>query len=311
MPYAGTLESAAEELAEAIERSVAVAVDGIDRAAVAFSGGLDSSVLVCCAKKVTGVVACSASVEGARDEEMAREAAAALGVQLVATRLTPESVSQELGAIKLPFEPSVMDASLWCLYSIVARSASSAGAKAILLGQLADELFGGYSKYRRALAEGGEEKAAQMMMQDVEGYAGRGRARDTGACSRWLSPRFPFESREVVQLGLALPVSYRVGGDLSKPVLRKAAVILGVPSELTSAPKKAAQYSSGVQKLVARTSLFNARRATRHHDSIATAQREAGGVQATAGEVQLLRPGRRNGSGRQAGSGEGIQAAES
>jgi asparagine synthase (glutamine-hydrolysing) len=36
-----------------------------------------------------------------------------------------------------------------------------------------------------------------------------------------------------------------------KAVLRRAAVLLGVPEDLAEGAKKAAQYSSGVQKLVA------------------------------------------------------------
>lgn len=259
-------------------------------AAVAFSGGLDSSVLVACAKRVTRVVACTAAVEGAPDVEKAKMAAAALGVELVATRITPEMIGGELQGMRLPFEPTVMDASLWCLYTIVSRSAAKSGAKVILLGQLADELFGGYAKYRSALANGGEEEVEDAMRKDIEAYPPRGRVRDVEACAKWVQPRFPFGTEEVVRLGLSFPVSFKISDGESKLILRKAASILGVPANLVERPKKAAQYSSGIQKVVAGTSLFNGRRATPHHDSIATAEGKAGGVQASAGEVQLLRP---------------------
>ena len=40
-----------------------------------------------------------------------------------------------------------MDEALWCIYSATSRLAKANGARTIILGQLADELFGGYMKY--------------------------------------------------------------------------------------------------------------------------------------------------------------------
>jgi asparagine synthase (glutamine-hydrolysing) len=258
--------------------------------AVAFSGGLDSSVLVACARNYTKVVAVTAMVDGSQEGGRAKSAAELLGADLVITTVAMEAAAQELQAMKLPFEPTLMDASLWCLYTVAARGAARSGAEVILLGQLADELFGGYAKYRDALREEGEEKAAEMMRQDVEEFPRRGRVRDAAACERWLQPKFPYEDEAVRGLGLGLPVSFKISGAGSKLVLRRAASILGVPDELTSRPKKAAQYSSGIQKMVSGTSLFNGRRTADHHDSITAAKGEAGGVQGAAGEVQLLQP---------------------
>jgi asparagine synthase (glutamine-hydrolysing) len=224
-------------------------VEGRSRVAVAFSGGLDSSIIASCAKKRTEVVACSAFAEGALDSRTAGRGAAALGIELVTTRLTREAVARELKEMDLPFQTSLMDRSLWCLYSIVSRSAAGGGAEVIMLGQLADELFGGYAKYQAALKDAGEEAAAAVMDRDVREYQSRGMARDVNACSRWLEPRFPFAEKEVVDLGRSIPVSFKIRGGVRKAVLREAAAVLGVPGELVNAAKKAAQYSSGIQKI--------------------------------------------------------------
>ncbi len=40
-----------------------------------------------------------------------------------------------------------MDKALWCIYSTTSELARRRNARMILLGQLADELFGGYMKY--------------------------------------------------------------------------------------------------------------------------------------------------------------------
>ncbi|MCL4356122.1 MAG: asparagine synthase [Nitrososphaerota archaeon] len=224
-------------------------VGGEEKVAVAFSGGLDSSVVATCAAADAQVIACTAYADGAGDSARARRAADALGVELVVTRLTPETVAREIAGIDLPFEATLMDRSLWCLYSIVSQSAREAGARLILLGQLADELFGGYAKYYAAMGGRGADVVASMMEADVEEYFRRGRIRDMKACSRWVEPRLPFE--QLVGYAATIPMSLKMRDGVRKAVLRRAAVELGVPETIAWEPKKAAQYSSGVQKLVA------------------------------------------------------------
>jgi asparagine synthase (glutamine-hydrolysing) len=238
-------------LARLVEESVARAVEGEPIVAVAFSGGLDSSVVARCATRHARVVACTAFAAGAGDAVRARGGAGALGIDLVAKELTRSTVAKELESIDLPFEPTLMDRSLWCLYSTVSKSASEAGAKVLLLGQMADELFGGYAKYAETLKSQGEAAAKKMMEADANEYAARGRIRDVSACKPWAEARFPFEARQIVEFADALPMDFKVRDDERKAVLRRAAVVLGVPEEVAAAPKKAAQYSSGVQKLVA------------------------------------------------------------
>jgi asparagine synthase (glutamine-hydrolysing) len=249
--FPGTFEEAAGELSAAIERSVAAAAAGERRVAVAFSGGLDSSVLVACAKRHSEVVACTAYAEGAFDAKKSKEGAGSLGVELVETQLTPELVEGVGSGMGRWPGRSLMDRSLWTLYSVVSRSAAEAGAGVILLGQLSDEMFGGYSKYQAALVREGEGVAESMMAKDMEEYAKVGRARDYDACSRWLPPRLPFEAAGVVEFAASIPISFKIRGGVRKAVLREAALRLGVPEELALTPKKAAQYSSGIQKLLA------------------------------------------------------------
>lgn len=250
-----TFGAAGASLARLIDESVADAVTGHPKVAVAFSGGLDSSVVAKCARDRTRVLACTAFVRGSRDSRSAERGAAALGIELMPTELTKDMVDSELAEMNLGFQPTLMDKSLWCLYSAVARTASAAGAEVILLGQLADELFGGYAKYESALASDGEKEASERMEKDIQEYMTRGIARDTNACSAWLEPRFPFTEKAVVEFGRSIPVSFKIRGGVRKAVLREAASILGVPDVLAREAKKAAQYSSGIQKIV-RSSRF-------------------------------------------------------
>jgi asparagine synthase (glutamine-hydrolysing) len=240
----------AAELAQLIDSSVRERVKGRKRVAVSFSGGLDSSIIAYCASKYADVIGCSVYSARAFDEQNAPSAAELLDMELACEKVNAEAVKRELSALDLPFQPTPMDKSLWCIYSIAARSAAGLGADVILLGQLADELFGGYMKYQRAAEAQGPETAKRMMERDILEAGRRGFIRDEIACCRSIEPRFPFADARILQLGLSTPVDFKIRSGTRKALLREAAKVLGLPEELAIGPKKAAQYSSGLLKLV-------------------------------------------------------------
>ncbi|MGA2664337.1 MAG: asparagine synthase-related protein [Nitrososphaerales archaeon] len=241
-------EEEADALGRLLVEAVARRATGARRVAVSFSGGLDSSLVAMIAARHAEVVLCSAFAEGSADQARTARAAALLGLEHHGVVLGRDELGADLRALDLPFAPGSMDRALWCLYSCTSRTASENGAGMILLGQLADELFGGYMKYAVCARE--SAPAAVAMMEGDVASAERGFLRDELACSRFAEVRFPFADQAVVDLALALPLSYKIRGDERKAILRMAARRLGLPDELASAPKKAAQYSSGLSKLV-------------------------------------------------------------
>jgi asparagine synthase (glutamine-hydrolysing) len=250
-PAASELEfgEAARALSRLLDDSVARRVQGHRKVAVSFSGGLDSSVIALLASKHTEVVLCSASTRSSIDSRNAARAAGLLGLGCREKRLGADDVRRELVGIDLPFEPTPMDRALWCLYSTTSRMAQEEGAKLILLGQLADELFGGYMKYAIRARES-ESDASRMMEGDVAGSADRAFIRDELACSKFVEARFPFADQAVARFALGLPLSHKIIGEERKAVLRASAIEMGLPEDLARAPKKAAQYSSGLSKLL-------------------------------------------------------------
>lgn len=248
--FRGDFDEAARALAQTVDQCVEERVRGRRRVGVAFSGGLDSSILARCASRYCEVIACSVYSSRAPDKAKAMKAAGMLGLKLEAKEVDREEVSKELSSMDLPFDPSAMDRSLWCIYSFASRAAAEAGAELIMLGQLADELFCGYDKYARAARGNSLEAARVMMEEDLANCGMRGLIRDEAACSRWTEPRFPFADGRVLRMGLSMPVEFKLKDGVRKALLREAARLLGVPDELAMSPKKAAQYSSGMLKLV-------------------------------------------------------------
>jgi len=249
-PFSGSFDEAVETLAWLVEASVRSRVKRDGPVAVAFSGGLDSSLLALIAARVTRVVACNVSTKGSPESGASEKAARELGLGFLRVELTQEKFAQHSKAMSLPFATSSMDVALWTVYSIAAEAASNAGAGAMLLGQLADEVFGGYARYEKAVCDGRSREAIDMMESEVSGCAERGFIRDEAACSRWLEPRFPYAEQGVADFGRSLPLEFRVREGERKRVLRAAGLALGLPEWIAAAPKKAAQYSSGALKLV-------------------------------------------------------------
>ena len=148
-----------------MEASVEEAVAGEDLVAVSFSGGLDCSVIATCASRRVKVVLCSAFAPGSGDAGKVAGASEELGLELKVVELTRERVDESLRELDLPFAPTLMDKSLWSLYYWVSKSAQESGARVMLLGQLADELFGGYAKYE-VLRKAGPRAAESAMEAD-------------------------------------------------------------------------------------------------------------------------------------------------
>jgi asparagine synthase (glutamine-hydrolysing) len=246
-----SFEEAAKELASLIEESVRRRVQGQERVAVSFSGGLDSSLLALIAARHTDVVLCSAYASGARDERQSEKAAALLGLRLETALLDEETLAKRSREAELPpGDATVMDKALWCIYSTSSELAKERKARMILLGQLADELFGGYMKYALKAKEEGAVAAEKMMSEDVRACAYRGFLRDEAACSASCEVRFPYADEGIASFASRLPLDYKIRDGERKAILRMAALELGLPEELAAAPKKAAQFSSGAAKLL-------------------------------------------------------------
>jgi asparagine synthase (glutamine-hydrolysing) len=248
-----SFEEATRELASLIDESVRVRVSGQGRVAVSFSGGLDSSILAMVAARHADVVLCSAYASGSRDERQCARAADILGLRLETALLDEQALAKRSSEAELPpGDATVMDEALWCIYSTTSELAERSEARTILLGQLADELFGGYMKYALMARERGAAAAERMMAGDVRACADRGFLRDEAACSASCEVRFPYADGRIASFAAGLPFEYKVREGERKAVLRAAALELGLPEELASAPKKAAQFSSGASRLLKR-----------------------------------------------------------
>ncbi|MFB0543415.1 MAG: asparagine synthase C-terminal domain-containing protein, partial [Candidatus Bathyarchaeia archaeon] len=247
-------EEAVKGLGELLLRAVDIRTRGLDRVALGFSGGLDSSLLAyltdACGAEVDLI---SVGVEGSRDIEEAVEGAESLGlpysVEVYGEEEVEEALDEAMFCVEEP-DPVKVGVAIPLLW--VAARAAELGDRVLLLGQGCDELFGGYRRYLSEYLKEGADAAHRLMFRDVAGAYERNYERDNKVSAfHGVELRLPFADWELTQFALSLPPELKLPKESHLPrkrILRALAERLGLPPALIGRGKRAIQYSTGVDK---------------------------------------------------------------
>lgn len=236
-----------------------------DNPAIAFSGGLDSTLVAAVAKKCgKEPELVTVGLEGQPELDYAHRTAAELGLPITIREISADEVLESLPdviSIVETTDPIVVGVSV--PFYLACRKAKELGNRTIVAGQMSDELFGGYARFEEFVAKGEPEQARQLMWSSVLAASSNDfEPGDKLAVSLGLEMRCPFAYLPLVHyvLGLPLSLKIRVSRETTtrKFILRKLALRLKLPNFVVERPKKAIQYSSGVQKVLLR--------AARHRD---------------------------------------------
>ena len=257
-PQSITMDDAAEKLQILLEASIQRRVHGLKEVAVAFSGGLDSSLIAFLASKWgVKVNLLHVSLENQAETEDAIKAADQLNLPMQVNLFKDSDVEKALPkVVELIEESDPIKASIGVPFFWAAEKAAEEGFGVMLAGQGADELFGGYQRYVNECCKEGSEKVRQTMFNDVVRIHESNLERDlkiTGFHDVEL--RLPFGSFDLAEFALNLPVELKIENKtdtLRKLVLRKVALNAGVPEAIAEKPKKAVQYSTGINDAVKR-----------------------------------------------------------
>jgi len=226
------------DLLSAIRDSTRETVGSRKAVAVAYSGGLDSSIVARIAGEFSNVKCYTAAFPGSYDHasvgSLAREESVNIELlTLDAEGLVPlmTEASRVLGSrdpIRISYTVPMLRAVEGCLEDL------------LLVGSGADELFGGYAKYS-SMAD-----PAGAMSSDFEKALAELNGLEIAAAHRGKHIGAPLASPQVRAVAGDIPTLDKVRGMERKIALRAVAKELGLPSH--SRPKKAAQYSSGALK---------------------------------------------------------------
>ncbi len=220
---------------------------GSDPLVVLFSGGVDSGLLAWELHRRPGVRLFTIGRPGGAQLRVAEAAASEIGLPWVGAAIGPSDLTRVRDRLPpallsgRPTEVSVLTS--------LAIGFDAAPPGRLVCGQGADELFLGYAHFRGLPAETSLRRAADDLA--------RLRDRDwprTLAIAAALGREIvaPYLDPEFVRAVHGLPDGVRLQARLPKAALRDWARHRGLPASIAGRPKAALQYSSGVDRLLAR-----------------------------------------------------------
>lgn len=238
-----------------VRSAVRLAVPRRGAAAVAFSGGVDSSlVALACREEGLDPVLLTVGTAGSRDMRFAAHVAGLVrlphhAMEIGAGEIAAAAarVGGTAGARPLSWRENCV------AFYHVARLASSLGIARVITANGIDELFCGYDSYRRVA--GDAAAIAREMRERVASELRMMRAASAAAGEHGVELVQPLLSPEFVGYAMRVPVHEKITGAgdlLRKHIVRRAAALAGVPAKAAYSRKKALQYGSGIHAVMAR-----------------------------------------------------------
>jgi len=223
----------------------------------AFSGGLDSTLVAYAAKEnELGPELITVGLKGQVELEHARQVAKELGLEITVRELSQSEIIDRLGEVVETVEsndPTVIGHSVPLFF--VCEVAEEMGMGHLLVGQLSDELFAGYGRFEElALKHHFLEAKKEVLRSALAAATNDFEPGDKLAVSHRLELQSPFAYLPLVDYALSMPISLKLrligDGVVRKYILRRLAASWKLPESVVNRPKKAVQYSTGVQKVL-------------------------------------------------------------
>lgn len=213
-----------------------------ENTAIGFSGGLDSTVLM--AASDLSPKAYTVGVAGCTDFSNSRSASSMLGFHIEEIILSDSQILQYARLLR-ELDPEIENGEIG--YEVVlATLLDNITEDTLITGQGADEIFYGY---RRFIDDPSLTNKAHM-----EKLFKRTLPRES-KLAEYFDKKLvtPYLSEEMLEATKLLKRGDNISAGTNKIVLREVAALLGIPAEIVGRDKKAAQYGSGVNRIILRS----------------------------------------------------------
>ena len=220
------------------------------RFGIAFSGGVDSSLIaLICSKFGKDFVLYTSGLEDCQDIRNAKETASKMNWKLEVNSFTREQAAEVIKKVHqiLP-DGDFLKVGIACPLYGALELAKKDGIKTVLTGLGADSIFAGFHRYKKLT---NEEDINKECLKSVDNLEANDISRDCAIGKHFgIELVFPFIEKEFLEYAMQLPADLKINSKMNKIVLREAAIELGLPEEFAFRKKTAAQYGSKFDRTI-------------------------------------------------------------
>jgi asparagine synthase (glutamine-hydrolysing) len=232
--------------------------------AVAFSGGVDSSVLAkMCSDLNRSVTLLTVGFVGSHDMIFSENIASQLLFPHKKHIIQQDEFCENLNRVKQRMNCGIASHLENCIaYLFVARLAKENGFNIVLTANGIDELLCGYNQYR-FVYKYGKSGIMELMHRKILNELLLMEEIAIVASYYGVTIKKPFLSEKFIEFANTIPTDEKIRSEddmLRKHIIRRLAIDMGVPQEAAMKPKKALQYGSLIHKYFVRQNHNNQRK---------------------------------------------------
>ena len=238
-----TDENIKHQLFNILDNSVKNLVKDYKEMPIAFSGGIDSSILTYLISKYTKPILFCFGFENSYDVKNAQKSAELLNLELNVIYFDELNLKKYLQKTREIIKTeNKLKIDLNLPFVILSEELQKRNYKNIILGQGADELFAGYNKYKKS------KNLENDLFQDIKNIHETNLKYNKQVFDYYsVNIICPFLEKEIVELAIKISPDFKIKNDINKYILREAFKNY-LPEEILTQNKKALQYGSGISK---------------------------------------------------------------
>jgi asparagine synthase (glutamine-hydrolysing) len=239
-------------LKDALYAAVSETISEFHRVAVAFSGGVDSSILAkICHDLSEHVTLLTVGFSGSHDINFSKRIASKMSMEHKVWEIDYADFKENVQRIQQVIRCKNTSHVENCIaYFYICRLAKQNQLSIVFSANGCDELFCGYDEYR-AVYHRGEAEISRLMDKKIANEFTLMEEIEILTAQLGVQVRQPFLSPSFIRFAKTIPLDQKIKGpnDMTrKHILRWTALAIGVPEESSTRPKKALQYGSSIHK---------------------------------------------------------------